>query len=91
VNDFLPVEIPGDGTCTYNDYTAGVNKILLLQLQRPEKTRWRRGQTYMNLLWMARRDLYDQVTNTGLDPFYVEEHVPAFLDWLAANWGDQDE
>lgn len=86
MNDVLPVEIPGDGTCSYNDYTAEVNKILLLQLPRPAATRWRRGQTYMNLLWIARRDLYDQVPGTGLNPFYEEEDVPAFLDWLAEKW-----
>lgn len=46
----------------------------------------RMGQAYMNYLCMVRQDLYDKVTGSQYDPFYIDAILPEFLSWVAENW-----
>lgn len=54
-----------------------------LQTAFPE---WRKGQTLFNALENVRPDLSVKVRTTDLDPFYRDDRIPAFTDWLYANW-----
>ena len=44
----------------------------------------RMGQSYMNALFLVRRDLYDEVTNTINDPFYDDDKILVFISYLNA-------
>lgn len=42
----------------------------------------RRGQASYNVLRTNRQDWADEIWNTPLDPFYMDEALPAFREWL---------
>lgn len=46
------------------------------------------GQCYMNALSVLNHALYQKITATENDPFYVDEKVPQFLEFVAKEWGD---
>jgi hypothetical protein len=46
----------------------------------------REGQTLMNILYDIDRELYQDVILNGCDPFYDDEKIPAFLDFLKTNY-----
>ena len=62
----------------YADYLARVN-------DEAERTA-RRGQRAFNVLRDMRPDLAERVRSTGVDPFYEDSRLPAFLAWVEANW-----
>lgn len=41
---------------------------------------WRRGQAYFNTLYAVRPDIANMIVSTGVDPFYRDDWIPAFLD-----------
>jgi hypothetical protein len=43
---------------------------------------WRLGQAYMNVLRVARPELYLEVTSSEVDCFYADAKVPALVRWL---------
>lgn len=43
----------------------------------------RRGQAYMNYLYYANRIWYETVTGTDCDPYYNDDKIPAFLEFLS--------
>ena len=43
---------------------------------------WRTGQAMMNCLATVAPELYVMVTGTICDPFYRNEKIPAFLDYI---------
>jgi hypothetical protein len=45
---------------------------------------WRHGQAYCNVLRVARPDLYLELVGTVADPFYRDDRIQAFREWLAA-------
>lgn len=45
---------------------------------------YRKGQVYMNMLIQERPDLAEMVRN--LDPFYQDEKLSAFLDYIQEHW-----
>ena len=45
----------------------------------------RTGQSLMNVLYKVQPEIYTQVMNTELDPFYVEGRVENFLKFLRGN------
>lgn len=47
---------------------------------------WRDGQKAFNLLASHRVDLAGRVRATELDPFYVDEVLPAFWEYVEAHW-----
>ena len=47
---------------------------------------WREGQTYVNVLAQVRPDLSAKVLDLQIDPFYQDEHIPAFLQYVHDNW-----
>jgi hypothetical protein len=40
------------------------------------------GQSLMNSLYEINKELYDTITNTEYDPFYVDIKIPLFEDRL---------
>lgn len=49
---------------------------------------WRMGQTYFNVLSQVRPDLAELVRGTELDPFYQDDRVVGFLEFVASRWDD---
>jgi hypothetical protein len=48
---------------------------------------WRLGQTAWNNLQAVRLDLADRIRGWPmLDPFYVDENLPTFWQWVAEHW-----
>ena len=47
---------------------------------------WRSGQAAFNTLHEVRPDLSERVRGTGLDPFYRDERLKEFYDFVEANW-----
>lgn len=45
---------------------------------------WRLGQAYCNVLRVARPDLYLELVGTEADPFYRDDRMPIFRQWLSA-------
>lgn len=50
------------------------------------KERWRRGQTYFNVLAEERPDLSERIRGSALDPFYDDSRLDSFLPWVAEHW-----
>ena len=48
----------------------------------------RKGQCYMNTLAIMNKALYDEITGTDNDPFYVDEKLPQFLELVAKEWDE---
>ena len=67
------------GSMTFGDFVR--------YCEAPHNPRWRRGQTYFNALWELRPDLSEQIRGKyELDPFHRDELLPAFLEFVRANW-----
>ena len=64
-----------------SSFEAAVDRVRTLF---PE---WRDGQAHCNVLRVARPDLYLELIGTDADPFYRDDRIPAFLDWLVARMG----
>ena len=50
----------------------------------------RAGQAAFNVLVEARPDLSEQIRTTDLDPFYHDDRLPAFYNWLFYNWSTEE-
>lgn len=46
----------------------------------------RPGQRYMNLLTDMRPDLAADVRANDLDPYYLDERIPMFLEFVMRHW-----
>jgi len=46
----------------------------------------RMGQIFYNQLSELKHDLALQIVSTNLDPFYNDNVIPDFLNWVDANW-----
>jgi hypothetical protein len=68
----------------YKNYVDSVAKAF----EHPRNT-LRLGQTYFNLLFKWRPDLADKVLSAGLDPFYNDEQIPKFLEFVKRNWSGE--
>lgn len=42
----------------------------------------RNGQCLMQALYELNKDLYNEVTGTDIDPFYVDGNIPKLLEFL---------
>lgn len=45
----------------------------------------RKGQALMNALFIIDRDLYNKITGTDADPFYVDEKINKFWEEIERN------
>ena len=63
---------------TFEEY---INEVRWRAAYRGE----RQGQAYFNVLHEYRPDLAGRLPE-GLDPFYNDEYIPAFLVWVGSNW-----
>lgn len=66
---------------TYGKYLAECGRVY-----QGWAGKWRKGQTYFNVLWQERPDLSKKIRGTDLDCFYMDERIPAFLEWVRNNW-----
>lgn len=65
---------------TFAEYHDLVHKTFIA-------TNWRLGQTYFNVLDTHRPDLARKVRGSyGLDPYYHDSQILAFLEFVEANW-----
>lgn len=51
---------------------------------KKNKLRW--GQGLFNHLCTVRPELAEKIRGTELDPFYRDDRVPVFLEFLEKNW-----
>jgi len=55
--------------------------------QNPEQ---RKGQAYFNALWFTYPDLADKVRGSHRDPFYNDDRMPEFLDFVLAELPEEE-
>lgn len=67
---------------TLDEFIATVNAVDMPSL--------RRGQKFYNLLYTFDPILCRKLPR-DLDPFYQDEKLPFFYDWLKDNWNEQAE
>lgn len=60
--------------------------LVRVQHLKNNEESWRLGQTYFNVLYECRPDLANAIRGTSIDPFYVDELMPAFLSFVADRW-----
>lgn len=46
----------------------------------------RAGQAAFNALYECRPDLSEKIRGRDLDPFHLDARLPAFWEWVEANW-----
>jgi hypothetical protein len=46
----------------------------------------RNGQCLMQALFVLNKDLYNEVTGTDNDPFYVDDNIPKLLEFLETHF-----
>ncbi len=54
-------------------------KVGAYQRKYPE---WREGQTWFNVLYEQHPEIADDIRGTILDPFYNDENLPRFFNFL---------
>ena len=47
---------------------------------------YREGQAHFNTLAIWRPDLSAQIVGTPVDPYYLDERIDGFLQWLDCRW-----
>lgn len=71
---------------TFGDFcTAGAHFT-----REAEKWGWRHGQALFNLLDRVRPDLAGLLRDSDFDPFYQNDRLPDFYDFLSRHWNDGD-
>lgn len=68
---------------TFEEFVA---RVADEQVRHPE---WRVGQTAFNVLWKLRPELAEQVRVTEANPYYLDDRLPAFYEWLEQHWEDE--
>ena len=66
---------------TFKEYLTEAAKCFIAN-----KRTHRRGQAYWNTLELHRKDLADKIRATKIDPYYRDERVPDFIDYLKDKW-----
>lgn len=70
------------GLSEYLTFVEFLEQAVYAEPRRP------RGQAIHNLLYIVRRDLWDRMQGTKLDPFEDDSRVAHCLDWLEWVWDD---
>lgn len=65
---------------TFDEYVVEASEY---QRENPHQ---RSGQVYFNVLYQVRPDLSERIRTTDLDPFYRDQRLPQFLEFVANNW-----
>lgn len=65
---------------SFADYLAAVIRALVTERE------WRVGQAHFNVLRATRPDLAERIRATAVDPFYSDEIVSEFLDYVESLW-----
>lgn len=64
---------------TFAEFTVLASRYAALSGQR-------RGQALFNYLETVRSDLARRVNGCSVDPFYNDDNIPAFYDFVERNW-----
>jgi hypothetical protein len=65
---------------TFHEFLSCVNQA---QIDFPD---WRYGQALMNCLWDYNPFMYADITGTDRDCFYLNDRVPAALEYICTYW-----
>ena len=57
-----------------------INRLKKLVKNRPRQ--WREGQAYFNYAYRMEPDKVDCVRGTNLDPFYNDNNIKSFIEYL---------
>ena len=60
--------------------------VIYHRTERPKD--WRHGQFAFNMLYSWRPVLADKIRTTEIDPFYRDDRLPAFWEYVIAHWDD---
>lgn len=60
------------------------------RVERSPRNGQRKGQFAFNELFKVRPDLSEQVRATDMDPFYQDDILPLFWQWVEQNWSVSD-
>lgn len=61
-------------------------EVLTLNRREEGISEWRDGQRAFNMLHNLRPDLAEVVRGEVNDPFYSDDNLPSFWQWLEASW-----
>lgn len=64
-----------------------LNEFFKRVIERPKFLR--QGQQAFNVLHEMRPDLANEIRATPLDPFYLDERLPDFYNFLYVRWNDE--
>ena len=67
----------------YDDY------MTTFDARRKQNPSWREGQTHFNVLYWDGFDpeFANEIRESDLDPFHVDDRLPAYFDALRGRWG----
>lgn len=63
----------------------------LCQKVKKEKPNHRLGQNYFIILSILDSSLAEKLIGSKFDPFYDDQNLSFFYEWLSVNWNDQGE
>lgn len=65
---------------TYEQYIVGFADYYACNREQ------RMGQAAFNYLYLSRPDLSEHIRASNLDPFYRDDILPDFLNWVGMFW-----
>lgn len=79
----LPAELQ-DALARQAAKPVGKFQLYLAEVRKQmcENPEWRWGQTGFNVLRRLYPDLAENIAQTDLDPFFIDDRMPTFLKWL---------
>lgn len=75
---FCDTYVPPPGAVTFDEFMAEFD----LTWHSLESSEWRRGQCVMNVLSRTHPELYEQLSQSDLDPFFIDARIDTCLKWL---------
>jgi hypothetical protein len=66
---------------THLEYIKALNNSIINEHLRA-------GQHAMNLLYSYNQKLYEKITGSNIDPFYLDNKLGAFFSYIEEHWDD---
>ena len=76
VDDFFKLDLEENLTKPFQEFKSKVEKMYC------NHTDLRYGQAIMNVLWQTHPKIYQEITGTELDSFYIDEKSKSLLKYL---------
>lgn len=67
---------------TFREYIDAANRYYVQNVPYGQ----RYGQALMNFLYLVSPEKYELVTGKDIDPFYRDELIPEFINFLSDTW-----